>query len=688
MPLTTTCPRCPTLRRPRAKALVAWAVITLAALTPSAPCLAQDAARAPIDEHALGLPELVRVDGDVQHALPVLETSIELSVRGPFVIARSTQRFVNPHDEPIEARYLFPIQAGASVDAMELAIGSRRIVAEVREKEAARRDYAAAKANGQKAALVENRRADLIRVAVANVLPGETVDIHVTTLSDIALDDGAYRLAIPLTYTPRYEEAQTARAAKEDPIEARFAPATSSAVPRVRLSVRIEAGLAIEDPVSPSHAIRVRYDGAATLVEPADALLPADRDFVLTWRPRFANEAAGTLWHGVHDGRRYGVVQVAPPDLALSPEAALPTATVFVLDRSGSMDGPSIRVARDAIAQALARQTPADSFTIVTFDDQVESFSSALRTADPRTIREALDYIAAVDARGGTVLAPAIERALSIATDATAAPSDARLTRIVVLTDGAIGSEEAALASLGARAGDVRLHAIGIGHAPHRALLRRLAERGRGLAAFVAEGENGAFDLARFLERIDRPVLTAIALEGVALAPGDAFPAPIPDLHAGEPAVIALRFADARAPETITLEGETGSARVTVPLELVEIEDAEVARVIARRFAMARVRALQDAMDLGGDADTLRASIIETALAHRIVTPYTSFVAIEKTPSNARDARTVDVPNGTPLGMLPATGTLWPLARRIALVLFPVGLALVALSALFPRWRM
>lgn len=668
------------MTRTRSLAVPALAAIVALVALPALAELDPAPGAQQLTEATLGAAELViERDGGLE-ALPLLETMITVAVHGPLVTTRYEQSYENPYDGAIEARYLFPLGEGAAIDTMELRIGTRVIVAHVREKAEAVREYQAARDAGQKAALVEARRRDLVRIAVANVGPRERVDVVVTTIAEIALAEGRYQLAIPLTYTPRYQRAAPVDPRERDavengiepPLAQRFADARQPSVPRARITVRLAGGAAIDGIMSPSHEVGVRFEGDVTVVQPRDELLLADRDFRLEWRPLFARDFAGTVWHGVHDGTRYALVHVVPPDLALAPHAALPSATVFVLDRSGSMDGPSIRTARAALETAVRGLRDDDLFTVVAFDDAIEAFGDRLEPAEAATRESACSWIRGIDARGGTEIAPALAAGLSLAK--TSPPS--HVARVIVLTDGAVAAERALLLDLAATRENVRVHVVGIGQAPQRGLVRRLAATGRGLSAFVAEGNEGAREMERFLERIARPVLASPVLTGGSLPSGAAAPTAFADLHAGEPMMRPLRL-DASAGDAdpalddAALVGDVHGASIRIPLRAVAVEDPEVARLIAKRWAQREVESLQDAQD--GDGATTRARVVDLALAHGLVTPYTSLVAVEEIRTVSGSLRTIDVPNGAPVGTLPFTATSWPLWRRIGWMLLVLG---------------
>src|SRR5262245_12928722 len=55
-------------------------------------------------------------------ALPVLKTDIEADVQGDLATVTVTQTFANPSDEPMHAKYLFPLNHGAAVFEMVMEV--------------------------------------------------------------------------------------------------------------------------------------------------------------------------------------------------------------------------------------------------------------------------------------------------------------------------------------------------------------------------------------------------------------------------------------------------------------------------------------------------------------------------------------------------------------------------------------
>lgn len=628
------------------------AIAALAALALSG------AAVAGTSPDTVGAAELLYRDGDAWTALPTVDVAIELEITGPLVRGRLSQRFVNPTPETIEALYVFPLNDRAAVHAMEMRVGERRIVAEIREREQAQREYEAARATGRKAALVAQRRPNLFRTAVANIDPGERIDVEIEWLDEATWLDDRFTLRVPMTFTPRYDPGGPAEDARPT-------------APRVRLHARLRAGVPLASVASRTHPLAVEDGADGTIeLEPVAGRLAGDRDLLLEWVPERGRAPAAAALVEHREEADYALVMLLPPAPDGAAGLGLRTETVFVIDVSGSMAGPSIEQAREALLAALDRLRPDDRFDLIAFDDDRRSFAGELVDASEDRVDAARRWVRGLQAEGGTMVAPALDAALA----ELRLGSGRTHRRAILMTDGAIGNEAEVLGRAVTAAGDVRVHTLGIGHAPNGWLIRRLAEVGRGVADFVATHEEAGNRVDAFLARLDRPVATDLEVwwDGVEL--DEPAPDRLPDLHAGEPLVLTAR-----------VRGRAGAGRVLVggwtregPLELsARLDPAAVSEPgIAVRWARRRVESLQDGLHRGADPDEVRAAVTALGLDFGIVTPHTSLVAVEVTPTALDVAR-----RSLPVASLPAGGTDRPLRRWLGLVLAVSGAAAYGLCA-------
>src|SRR5262249_60683659 len=98
---------------------------------------------------------------------------------------------------------------------------------------------------------------------------------------------------------------------------------------------------------------------------------------------------------------------------------------VFVLDRSGSMDGWKMIAARRALGRMIDSLTDRDRFAVLAFDDHIEPYpqSAALELASDRQRFRAVEWLARIDSRGSTEMAAPLKQALKLLAQSERDPS-------------------------------------------------------------------------------------------------------------------------------------------------------------------------------------------------------------------------------------------------------------------------
>jgi Ca-activated chloride channel family protein len=600
------------------------------------------------------------------------ELDVRLAVSGMVAEGVVTQRFRNDSTSFLEGQYLLPLPEGAAVHTLKLRIGQRVIEGEIRERGQARAEYAAAAAAGQRASLVEQHQANLFRTAVANVAPGEEVSVEVGWWQRVAYQDGEFSLVFPLTFVPRYALGGDA-AAGSDAAAATAAPEVTAptviAAPRVDLVVALDPGLPLTSIHSDSHPVDVQRDAGRYDIALVGDRVPADRDFVLRWKPEAAKAPSAALFVEQTPEASYALVMmVAPPAQA----ERLPRELVLVVDTSGSMLGRSLAQAKAAADAALSRLTAQDRFNVIRFSSDTEPLFEQPTAATDQAVQLAREWVATFEADGGTEMLGALKAALA------GSPPAGYVRQVVFATDGAVTDADAMYSTLETQLGAARLFPIGIGDAPNGHFMAQAARMGRGAALAIRDGAEVEQRMIALFDKLDRPALSDISLRWPTLA--QSYPEAMPDLYAGEPLIAVARID--RASGEVVAHGQVKQAGWSQTLSLArKRSDAGVARL----WAKARVEALEDDLRRGADANAVRGQIIEVALRHHLVTRHTSLVAVDRTPVRPADAalEPVDTANGSRDGDLAyaATATSAPLGLLAGFL----GLLLIAFSRLSRR---
>lgn len=577
-------------------------------------------------------------------ALPLRNTDVRAHLRGVVAEVVVTQRFVNSNPVALDAVYTFPLPENSAVTDMRMVVGARTIVAEVRERGQARAEFSAARAEGHTAALLEQERPNVFTQSLANIPPGETVDVELRYLQTLSYDAGEYEFVFPTVVGPRYvpgaplagRSTGTGTAADTDrvPDGSRISPPTLGRGVRTGNDLSIEVVAEATGPITAWAALA--HDVVAT---PGDrglhvALARHDeipnRDFVLRYRSAGAQPTAKLFLGPASPQGGHFLLVVDPPRLDVD-DLVGRRELLFVVDISGSMNGPPLALAKAAMREALARARPVDTFDVITFASGTGRLFGVPRPASADNLRQAIEFIDGLGAGGGTEMSAAVGAALRDPVE------DGRHRYVFLMTDGFIGDEAeiaagaASLVAAQRREGRrARVFSVGIGDAPNSHLLDVLARAGDGTTLSVRRPADLARS-GRLIERtIDSPVLTDVAVEWGSLRVHDLSVAPPPDLLASHPLVVHGRFTGA-VPSELRLRGRVGARSVTVPIEVVAAGESD--QTLARLWARDRIGDLDLALATTSSAShsQLRGEILHLGLQHHLVTQFTSLIAVDRT---------------------------------------------------------
>lgn len=660
--------------------------------------LSGDAHAEPPAEHS-GALHVRTADGRVIRHAPRLNTEATLHVNGMLARVQVRQRFVNPAPEWVEAVYVFPLPDDSAVDHMRMRAGGRVIEGEIQEKAQARRTYQQARQQGQRASLLEQERPNIFTTSVANVPPGGEVEVEIEYQQAVQHRDGLFSLRFPMVVGPRYipatpiversegfGDAGWGQGTAQVPDAARITPPLIDSVIEqaysnpVSLSVELDAGLPIGLLESPYHALaEERQDAARRHLTLADGAVPADRDFVLQWRLAQDKVPDAALFQEQWQGDHYGLLMVNPPAAQQIDQAQLPARElILVVDTSGSMHGDSIEQARAALLLALQRLRPSDYLNIIQFNDQMAQLFDGAVPADAANLALARRYVQNLVANGGTEMQPAMQHAL-------ASPGRPGLLRqVVFLTDGAIGNEQALFDTIQARLGDSRLFPVGIGSAPNSYFMTRAAAFGRGSFTFIGRLDEVAQRMQGLFERLSQPVLTDIRVHWQGGSEVQQTPQRVPDLYAGEPLLLSVRSKGAL--DAVVLEGQLGDRPWRREIQLRGGANAQGVHVLWARRGIEQAMAR---LGLGDGEQAVRSEVLGLALAHHLVSKYTSLVAVDKTPARPADSALLhkQVPTHLPAGWSQAHVVGMPQTATPAMLHSLLGLLLLLASGLVWRRR-
>jgi Ca-activated chloride channel family protein len=630
---------------------------------------------------------------------------------------------------------------------------------------------------------VSQKRPNLFTTRVANVGPGEQVEVVLEYQQTLAWDSGSFRLRFPMTITPRYtphglgdlprlglaalsaaaqgtwtgavaaaqspaapnpSPAVVPASAEESEIHGCFEGAPPPETHPLRLTVELDAGFPLESLTSSHHDFDVELVGPGSgsgdryrirLLDEKDNSTPeveADRDFELLWTPVVGAEPRSALFTEEIGGDVYALLMVLPPDPETPGFSRLPRETIFVIDTSGSMGGASIEQAKAALTDALGRLEPEDSFNILAFNSTTRALFPGSWPADPASVERARAWVRSLSAGGGTEMLPALLAALDRRPDGYGRTGARAVKQVIFITDGAVSNENQLFSAIERHLGDARLFPVGIGSAPNGHFMQRAAALGRGTATFIGNPWEVGSRMGELFAKLESPALTG--LDVVWDDPGaEMYPPRIPDLYAGEPVVVAARLLSlgdeirvsgerdgsfweasfatrAIAAETVT--SGTAASATTAPGTVTAAAGAlrtpsppglpgggPATAGIGKLWARRAIAALMDEHRRAPgpapgapetpERDEIRRRVVELALAHHLVSPFTSLVAVDVTPSRPAGERLErrSVPNAVPAGSTGAFGQL-PMGATGSRLYLLAGLGLLGAALVLAALRL
>jgi Ca-activated chloride channel family protein len=558
-------------------------------------------------------------DGEAPTSFPLESTDVDVKVAGVIADVTVRQRYRNAGADPIEAVYVFPASTRAAVHGLQMTVGDRVVKAVVQERGQARQTFEAAKSEGKSASLLEQQRPNVFQMSVANIMPGDRIDVELRYTELLVPEDGVYELVYPTVVGPRYSNrpAESAGAADRfvsNPYLRRGQPNPA----RFSLSAAVEAGLPVQDLGSPSHPVQVAYAGpaqATVKIDPKDPD-PANRDFILRYRLQDAKIQTGLLLDESKD-ERYFVLMVQPPR-RVAPAEVPAREYVFILDVSGSMSGFPLDTAKELMQGLLRTLRGQDRFNVLLFSGGSRLLAPASLPATPENVRRAMAVVDGLQGGGGTELLPALDRALAL-------PRGDLARSIVIVTDGYVDVEAEAFDRIRSQAGEASVYAFGIGSSVNRHLIEGLAHAGSG-EPFVVTGPDQAGDaVKRFQRYVASPLLTEVEVDYGGLEAYDVEPATIPILTAERPLVVTGKWRG-RAGGQVTVRARHGDQPWTAA---VDVPAGRSPSHPALRYLWARER-LRLLSDLAGPGDPNREAIVALGLRYNLLTRHTSFVAVDE----------------------------------------------------------
>ncbi|MEM7053032.1 MAG: marine proteobacterial sortase target protein [Pseudomonadota bacterium] len=581
-----------------------------------------------------------------------LVTDIDIEVTGMLAYTLIRQQFLNDSSEWAEGRYVFPLPDEAAVESLRIVIGQRVIEGEIQEREQARIVYEKARAEGRIASLVEQERANLFSTSIANIGPGEVLEVQIGFRQRVEFAHGEFRLRFPMSIAPPYVPGTPIPAEPGSPQDgggwsqntdrvpdaSRITPAVVGPMEStnpVALNVELNAGMPLTLLESSHHRIDKHYEHGSWKISLDGSDANPHKDFELIWQPAVAEHVESVLFVERMGDQDHALLMLTPPEQFSAMQTR--REVTLIIDTSGSMEGESLEQARQALRFALESLDSGDRFNLIEFNNAARALFPSSVDASAANVRQASNFVDHLSAHGGTeMLQP-----LDLAMRQTVSPGF--LAQIVFVTDGQVGNTDEIVTFVRNGIGDSHLFTVGIGHGVNSRFLSDLARFGHGSTVLIADVWQVRTRMNELIAQLTSPVLHDIELHWpheVELVPQH-----MPDLYTGQPLLVAARGDQLRGDVLVTGFSDGQPWQQVIPLETIQ-EAPGVAAYWGRQ-------AIQQALDRSDhdlSVQQARQRVVDLAIEYQLLSPYTSLVAVDRTPERSRQAalRRHDVPGYRP----------------------------------------
>lgn len=549
---------------------------------------------------------LLIADGGFGGLLEIKQQDISVVINNGVAVTEINQVFLNTENRIVEALYTFPVPNGASVSNFTMIINGQEMVGEVVEKKRAREIYESYKTTKRDPGLLEQVDYKTFELRVFPIQPKAEQHIKIVYYQQLDFDHNNATYVYPL--------ATTTRAVVNEKTTGRFS-----------MTMDIKSQIPITKVFSTSHpqdfvinAHNDNYSRANMELTSGDL----SRDVVIafdTERPRTGIDLIANK-QGDEDGY-FLLTMTAGKELE---EYGAGMDYVFVVDVSGSMaDQGKLRLATNVVDAFIGELGSEDRFEAIAFNNAPKLHFESLQAATDSAKQSAGEFLKDQRAVGGTVLRPAITTAYKY--------KDAdRPLNVVILSDGMTQQNEQAelIGLIGNAPPSTRVFCIGIGNEVNRPLLKQLAERAGGLAAFVSLQDDFKRQSQAFRRKLMRPVATNVRIKFNGVETFDVLPGALPDLFYGAPLRMIGRYKQGGASQ-VSVSGEVlgkpFEQTVDVSLPKASDENPEIERM----WAYCRVQQLMNELREKGNSADKESEIVRLCEGYSIVSEYASFIVLE-----------------------------------------------------------
>lgn len=556
----------------------------------------------------------------VSYGMHMQSESIKVDISDQVAKTYITQTFVNDTDANLAGTYLFPLPEDTTFSSFSLHIDGKPVEGKILEANEARQQYEAIVRQMVDPGLLEYADYKTVRARIFPIPAHGTKKVELEYTQVLKADNGMLKYRFPLK----------AEGANAVPVE------------EVKVDMKLSSAQGLRTIWSPTHTITSSRgsDNQAKVSFQSHDVVP-DKDFLLYYSVSNKDMAANLLTHKNTGEDGYFLLTLTPP---VKTAQVVGKDIVLVADTSGSMQGEKIDQAKKALKYVINALNPADRFSIIQFNTDVDSFKSHIVQATPENKKAALSFIDDMEARGGTNISDALHTGTTMLNEVTERPG-----YIVMMTDGEPTVGETDIGQLlksVAPKRDLRVFDFGVGYDVNTKLLNKLAEQHHGTAQYVEPNENLETALSAFYEKIKSPVLSNVQIAYDGIQVKDVYPREVKDIFAGSQVLLIGKY-KAGAKGTVSLTGKVNGVQKAYSFPLSFAGEESDHTYLPRLWAMRRIGHLTDVAQENGNNKEIVNEIIALSKKYGIISAYTSFLVTD--PSENRRLAATPMPASMPV---------------------------------------
>ncbi len=541
-------------------------------------------------------------------SLPIKSIKIDTKISSQVATTHLEQVFRNDTDAVLEGTYFFPIPEQASITEFAIWDGDRRLVGEVRSREEARRIYDEIVRRQRDPGLLEYAGKNLFQASIFPIPARSDKKLELTYTQVLQAESGTVAYRYPLGSGRQMAE-----------------------IGSVAGQIELDTKEPLRNVYSPTHAVDIKRNGdRRSIISFQSGPGKEQQDFQLFYTRSNEDFGVTLLTHRDAGKDGYFLLMVSPKEDWNEQEYAAKD-IVFVLDTSGSMaEAGKMEKARSALLYGIRILRPQDRFNVISFSGEERLMETRMIAADDQGRRRGESFVQSLRPAGGT----AINQAVLVAMRQFETSNRPKI--LIFMTDGlpTVGETNPAKIIDNARAArtpGVRLFTFGVGYDVNTTLLDKLASENGGVADYVEPKEDIEVKVSNFFAKINHPVLTDLQLDLAGVETDLMYPRALPDLFKGSQLTIIGRYRNQIDMDHVRLKltgNSRGSSR-TVVYDNLRFPLREDNDFLPRLWATRRVGWLMEQIRSNGEQQELKDEVVDLGTRYGIVTPYTSYLALE-----------------------------------------------------------